>query len=299
MRSRSAGLAVDNDSERMTPNVLVDGRRGSEHLIKDLLALGLPCESAHLPSGDVAFIGRGPSAPLRIGIELKRMMSNDFINSMLSGRLLDQAQRMHKDYDRYYVIIEGIFRFGRPSGLLQVPGGTHKYSWRPAGFGRRPTFWQDMQKFITSLEECGMRVRQSRTSHETAVLIRDVLVSWWDKPYDKHAFKRATPYIAPTLLANDESEALQRFRKVVAAFGIRERSAVLLGRFTSIYDFITSDPKDWKGLAGIGQATIRGVQQAIHARIDTRTSGFSAGSAARRGSSPDVRPGEGKRRRTA
>jgi ERCC4-type nuclease len=238
------------------------GKRRSHDIGPALDTFDVPHESQLLDSGDACFFGNGPDGPIKVGIELK--VIPDFVSSMLSGHLADQLERMHEDgYQRIYVIIEGVFRASRRSGLLEVPRGKR---WLPLFTGSRPVTWIDVERYITGLEEQGVRVRRTRTPYETAKVIASVLYAWWSKQYDEHSLN--TLYVPETFSLTREDEVTRRIRRVLKSMkvGISDgRSKAVAEHFGSIYGFVTADEGAWAGIEGVGKGIVGDVQKAIHA----------------------------------
>lgn len=255
--------------------ILVDPRFGEtrektrserlEAFLSTLAELGVVATEDRLDSGDFCFVGNGPDGPIKVGIELKTV--SDFITSMLNGHLADQLSRMSADgYRRIYVIVEGFYRAKRPSGLVEVPRGA---GWRVFKAGPRPIFWADVEKFITGLEEAGVRVRKTRTTTETARVIGQVLYGFWAKEYDAHKSLDVV-YQTPVFTLKHEDEVTQRIRRVLLALkagvGVG-RSKAVAEKFRSVIGLVQADAKAWEGIDGIGRTIAGDVYRAIRAEI--------------------------------
>lgn len=254
--------------------ILVDPRFGSkrpgqrsshQQVAEALTELGADVQLQRLECGDFAFLGNGPDGPIWIGTELK--VVSDFVNSMRSGRLADQVIEMAHKYQRSYLIVEGFYRARRGSGLLEVPRGRR---WKPLMAGPRPVFWVEVERFMASLEEAGVRVRRTRTSHETARVLAHVLYGFWDKPYDEHRSLRVMQVPAGFSLTK-EDETTARIRRVAACLpGIGwGRSRLVAERFRSIEGMVGADEAAWEAIDGIGQKIAGDVVQAIREQIPT------------------------------
>lgn len=252
--------------------ILVDGRFGTakahasvQRQVTDLLqARGLPVEITALSYGDFAFLGHGPDDTLlSVGVELKTVA--DFVQAMQTGRLAGhQVPGLLDTYQRVYVVIDGVCRARRGSGLLEVPRGR---SWAPLYLGRRPVVWSDVERFIVSLEEAGVRVRRTRTPHETAALIGTVVYPYWQKPYDAHA-TLGTLYVPTPFALTQDDEATARLRRVLVSLktGIGYgRSKAVAAHFRSLYGLVTADAAAWRGIPGVGAQTVADTRAAIHA----------------------------------
>lgn len=250
---------------------------------------GLEVVENAMPFGDFAFIGSGPDdTAVPIGIEMKTVQ--DFITSMLSGRLAEhQVPGLLDTYKRVYLIIEGFYRSRRGSGLLEVPAGG---GWRVLQYGRRPVLWADVERFITSLEEAGVRVRRTRTSRETASVIATTLYPFWQKDYAEHRTLRGLYVPAPLTLVQ-EDEATARLRRVCVALktGIGYgRSKAVAEHFRSIANMVNAEIAVWEGIPGVGPQIAAQTRQALHEGIPAQAA--RAGRVSARGTAAprSVRP---------
>lgn len=246
------------------------GQRSSHRVVAEALAgMGLDTEPVHLDFGDFSFLGNGPEGPIRIGVELK--VVSDLVNSMRSGRLAEQVIGMAETYARSYLVVEGLYRASRRNGLLEVPRGR---GYKPLFCGPRPVFWSEVERFITSLEEVGVRVKHTRSSAQTAALIGNVLYKFWDKDYDEHKSLKVmrTPAIPMALVKEDE--ATQRVRRVAHALGVGigwGRSKAVAERFGSVEGLTQADASEWATVEGIGKNIARDAFEAIRERIKSST----------------------------
>lgn len=282
-------------------------RRASHSELKEHFdSFGLENETAHLPFGDVAFQGNGPDGALSVGIELKTIQ--DFIGSMRSGRLLGhQVPGMKEMYDRQYVFIEGIFRFGRKSGLLEVPTGQ---AWRSPNLGPQPIFWTSIQAFAVGLEEAGLRLHWTRTPFETAKEI-EVLYRWWNKDYEEHttllpALKQQGVPMIGTQRPN------QKWKTAAGLPGIGwGRGRKVAEHFRSIQAMTNAPEAEWERIEGIGRTIAHNVytaltqettgavtddssRRATHTQLQTRPRAALRGHRRSRGS-PSAGSGSGSR----
>lgn len=248
--------------------IFVDPRHGSKerksHDIGPALdAMQIEHTSQMLDSGDACFFGNGPDSPIKVGIELK--LVPDFVGSMLSGRLTDQLERLTAGgYQRVYLIIEGFYRASRRNGLLEVPRGRR---WRPLYTGRRVVSWADVERFITGIEETGVRIRRTRTPHETSKVIGQVLYGFWQKEYSKHQSLN-TLYVPEIFSLTSEDETTRRIRRFLVALksGVGSgRSKAVAEHFGSIYNIATSDEGAWTGIPGVGAGVAAEVVKSLHA----------------------------------
>jgi ERCC4-type nuclease len=256
--------------------ILVDPRFGSSKghgsihraAVDALHKLDVPVELMHLDFGDFMYIGNGPDGPLPIGIELKAV--SDFVTSMRSGRLREQVAGMLDMYRRVYVVIEGVYRARRGSGILEIPRGRR---WKPVQAGPRPVFWTDVERFITGLEEAGVRMRYTRTTDQTARTIWNVLHAFWDKDYADHtSLTGAYRAHAPLELVQEDPDT-KRARLVACCLpGIGwGRSKAVVGAFGSIEQMVGASVDAWAGVQGIGKKIAIDCHRAIRVQVVPRS----------------------------
>jgi ERCC4-type nuclease len=242
------------------------GQRSSHRAVSEaLVALGVEVEPMLLPFGDFAFIGNGPDGPIQIGVELK--VVSDLVTSMRSGRLAEQIIGMSAQYARSYVVIEGLYRVNRRNGLLEVPRG-RMYS--PLRCGPRPIYWSDIERFITGIEEAGVRVRRTRSSFETALVIHRVIQGFWDKDYKDHTSLQVMRSAVPPMTLVREDPVTARIRRVAKALDVGigwERSKAVAEHFRSIARLAEADAGEWEGIEGIGATIARDARKAIREEI--------------------------------
>lgn len=245
--------------------IFVDPRMGSGHLAPLFKALDAPFDVTPLEAGDCAFLGNGPDDSIvKVGVELKGGRGgSDFLQSMQSDRLVGEQVPKLAKYDRRYLIIEGL----RPTknGLLWTP---------PRKFGKaRPIFVADVKRYITGLEESGLRVRYTRTPEQTARVIFKELYEFWQKDYDKHTSIPANVLYSPPLFTlRQEDEATSRIRRVCLALkaGVGAgRSKDVAEHFGSVIAMVNAGPEAWEGIAGVGKKTAGDVQEAVREQIPT------------------------------
>lgn len=230
--------------------ILLDPRVGSNHLAPIFTAMKVPFEISSLEFGDCAFLGNGPDGPVRVGIEIKGGRGgSDFLQSMQSGRLVGhQVPGLAEAYERRYLVIEGL----RPTrkGVLWTP---------PRRGGRaRPIFMADVHRFVTGLEESGLRIRYTRDPEHTARVIAKELLGFWEKDYHSHT-SISVLYQAPIFTLHREDETTMRIRRVVKALkaGIGDgRSKAVAHHFGSIDALVNAEEAAWTGIEGVGKKTI-------------------------------------------
>ena len=251
--------------------ILVDPRYGGRGVqshravVKALQKLEVEIEESPLSYGDFLLMGEGPDGPLPIGIELKTI--SDFVSSMRSGRLCEQAAGMVETYGRSYLILEGTYRAHIGSGVLEIPRGRR---WRPVLAGPRPIFWTDVGRFITGLEEMGVRFRYSRTCHQSAYIIASVLAGFWSKPYAHHQSTMRGGYrpVAPMSLVHEDPVERQARMFACCLPGIGwGRSKAVIAAFKSIEGLLLATREEWAAIPGIGKTIANSVYEAIRATV--------------------------------
>src|SRR5262245_11382018 len=103
--------------------LLVDRKVGSRELLTQLHALGAPAQIASDElATDFQWVGNGEEHSILIGAELKTV--SDLCTSMRSHRLEgQQTYPMMVTYDVRYLIVEGIWRRQKETGLVEVIRG--------------------------------------------------------------------------------------------------------------------------------------------------------------------------------
>ncbi len=243
--------------------ILLDPRVGSKHLAEHFDALEVPYELTHLEFGDAAFVGEGETGAVSVGIELKNI--GDLVNSMTSGRLA--GHQLPGLLDRYgsnvWLIVEGIYRAKKGSGLLEVPRGA---GWSPLSPGNRPIFAADVENFLTTLEvQAGVKVRLTRCERDTATTI-GLLHGWWQKPWGTHrslhVIHRPTQ---PMHLTTKDSVSVQIQRIALGLPGVGyDRSWAIAGAFKSPAWMALAGESEWAEVPGIGKQGARNIVAAWH-----------------------------------
>ncbi len=213
---------------------------------------------------DFQFTGCGPDgATFCLGIERKTIQ--DLLNSMRDRRLAgQQLGRMIDTYDVCYLVVEGIWRRGRGTGLVEIMNG----SWRASRGGHR---YAEVDRFLCSLEELtGLRLRRTADEEETCAAIADLYL-WWQKPYEAHTSTRVIYAPGPSIkqksnrpkMFRHEATLLEKW--VVALPGINDRAIEIAKNFTSPKDLANADMDRWLGISGqrIGKKTAQTIVEAI------------------------------------
>jgi ERCC4-type nuclease len=159
--------------------ILVDSRTGSVE-IAPLLQKSIIC---CLEYADFAFSGNGPSGPVNIGVERKTLY--DFLQSMTTGRLSGhQIIGLTQQYDWTYILLEGIWRPDRETGLLQHINRQGK--WAAVSQGSRRFMARDIYNFINTLQVmCNIITITTSNRWETAMWLT-ACHGWWNKEWGRH-----------------------------------------------------------------------------------------------------------------
>ena len=234
--------------------VLVDDRAGSVELaphLKDSLLV-------RLEYGDVAFQGNGPDGVVKVGVEHKRV--GDLLNSIQNGRLSGhQMPGMVGEYDRVYLIVEGLWREGE-GGEVEVWKGR----WRE-NYGRMK--WSAVQGYLSNLEEMfGVRVRCTGSKGESVRVIEG-LVKWWGKKWKGHRAHKVV-YGGVKVAANLSGRDVSMVRKVASVLpGIGVQRAEDVEKvFGSVREMCESGEEEWVKVKGIGSVVSRMVQEALNGK---------------------------------
>ena len=224
--------------------ILIDSRTGSAELAPYIRT---PKTICHLEYADFAFAGNGYSGSVCIGVERKALL--DLLGSMTSGRLSGhQLQGLREAYEHVYLVVEGIWKADRHSGVLMRP---IKRRWVPVVLGQRRFMARELYNFINTLSViCGVTVAFTSDKHETGQWL-DATFAWWAKPWHKHSAHQQwhTPnepvsFTKPTLTA-----------RLWAQFdGVgQDRAQKLAARFPYPTDIMSVELGDLMRVPGIGK----------------------------------------------
>jgi ERCC4-type nuclease len=165
----------------------LDNRVGSIDLESPLRALGLGVRTGQYRSGDVWFWGNGPDDEMvKVGIERKNI--RDLLSSIESGRLMgEQWPKLRQDYQRVYLLVEGITRANR-DGLLEEMRIDRGSTWATVRAGRGVgALANAYDAFLVSVQEfSGMKVLHTDSPRDTA-RVCGALWRWWQKEYEDHS----------------------------------------------------------------------------------------------------------------
>jgi Fanconi anemia group M protein len=99
-------LVLNNDNEKITSyvnkdkiKIFADHREKGSGILKELIELEVELKMEALPSADYILSSR-------VGVEVKKV--EDFVESIVDGRLLEQIRNLKNNFERPLLIIEGI-----------------------------------------------------------------------------------------------------------------------------------------------------------------------------------------------
>lgn len=243
--------------------ILIDERVGSRELLGLIRGLGVDAELAGKLAADFQFEGNGPDGSVLVGFERKALM--DLLDSMRKKRLAgSQIGPMMDTYDICYLVIEGLWRRGRESGMVETLYGK---DWRPVRGSFR---FSEVSRFLASLRELG-GIRTWRTSYEeeTAAYIVEEF-HWWQKPWNDH--KTNNTMYTPEASHKRGGHKPRVFRQDVSLTEawltrlprIDTRAEELATYFVSANDLANATVERWQAIKGIGPKTAREIVEEIN-----------------------------------
>ena len=223
--------------------ILVDYRTGSKELAP-LLQDPIICT---LDFGDFAWSGNGPDGPVDVGVERKSLM--DFLQSMSTGRLSGhQLIGLTNNYDWSYILLEGIYRPDKDSGMLQHIN--RKGKWSAVAQGSRRFMARDIYNFINTLQIMTGVIVVSTGNHWESAKWLTACSNWWNKAWDKHKshlqFQKPVEHAQltkPTLVTRMASQLT----------GVGWDKARKIGQqFKTLTQLMDADRQDLEEIEGIG-----------------------------------------------
>lgn len=239
--------------------VLIDDRVGSRELEHPLRRAGCKVKIARLDFGDAIVPVEGPTGPMKIAIERKRV--EEMVGAITDARFKTrQLPGLLANFPLAYVVIEGSYSQGRQGELL-VNG-------REAGFTRQRFLYDTFEHFLMTVEikttlcNAGrLRVKRTHSVHETVAFIA-ALASWGRKDWNAHTSFRAVDEAAVTEIGFEE----QSVKRSVAAQlpGVYwKRSLAVAAHFPSIFHMVLAGERVWRSVEGIGPITAKKIVAAI------------------------------------
>ena len=227
-------------------------------------AMGTDAEIAGQLAADFQFSGCGPDGPVLVGFERKTI--TDLFDSMRSGRLAGhQIGTMMQTYEVCYLVVEGYWRRGRGTGLVEIRNG----DWKAARGNIR---YSEVVRFLASLRELGdVRVWRTADEEETSAYICEEY-AWWQKPYSEH--RTARTIYGASVRTNRRGHRAAMFRSeasllekwIVQLPGVQDRAQELAKYFASPRDLADADLDRWLTIKGlrIGKKSAQTIIEAIN-----------------------------------
>jgi len=214
-----------------------------------------------LPYGDIVFFGVwGNHQPIRVCIERKKLY--DIVQCILaSGRHMQQVQDASTaGFDFIFIIVEGIFRPGPTSGLIEVRSGS---KWVPMSQvrirrGQLPDLeYKRLDDYLNELDlYLSVRSRRSSSPSETAKIAMDLYYLFQRPPEDHTSLRQF--YTPPDAYAGflERPSLLRRVASQFPDIGW-VRSRAFEQRFSSLADLclaiLEGDTKALMQVDGIGK----------------------------------------------
>jgi ERCC4-type nuclease len=246
--------------------ILVDERVGSRELLSQLRGYGVDADLAKLDA-DFQWSGSGEEKAVLCGVERKTLQ--DLLNSMRDRRLAGhQVGTMLRTYDVCYLVVEGVWRRGRNTGLIETRNGV---GWHVV----RGNFkYAEAVRFLASLRELGgIRVWRTADEEETAAWIAEEF-HWWQKDWEEHRTAKTlytselgkVPRQGTRATFRTEATVLEKW--ISALPGIDERALELARYFSCPKDLANADTDRWMTLKGCGLKIGRKTAERIVAAIE-------------------------------
>ena len=225
--------------------ILIDDRQGSGEFAP---LISLPHITCRLEFADFAWSGNGENGSLNIGVERKTLL--DLLSSVTTGRLSGhQLIGLTNDYDYVYLLIEGVWKPDKDSGILMKVNKHGK--WEPVSQGSRRFMARDIYNYFSTLQiMCGVIVVCVGNKWETVRWL-EATYSWWQKKWKDHKshlqFQRPVEHaqlVKPSLVTKIASQfdgcGMDKARK-------------LGGRFKTLEEFFFATREELMEIEGIGK----------------------------------------------
>lgn len=206
-------------------SVVVDHREYRSNVARRLASLSLHIVPEQLAVGDYVVSSR-------IGVE--RKFVDDFLNSLLSGQLFSQLQRLRDAYARPILILEG-------EGLFTKRNINHK-----AIYG----------SLISIVVDFGIPVLSTQDAQETADLIYVMAKREQRQEKKSVALRGSKPSFS---LAERQRFIVEGFPNVSSIMAKR-----LLSHFGSIHSIVAASEKELQEVKGIGKQTAKLIYSVIN-----------------------------------
>jgi ERCC4-type nuclease len=240
--------------------ILIDERVGSREFLQKIRGLGVDAELAGKIPADFQFTGNGDGRQVLVGIERKTIQ--DLLNSMRDRRLAgSQVGGMLQTYDVACLVVEGIWRRQRESGLVEIQNG----KWRAARGSYR---YSEVRSFLCSLRELGdIRIWRTGDEEETcADIVCEYL--WWQKQWHDHRTAKSVYAPPPKPRTGHRAHTFRHETTLLEEWlsrlpHIDSRAIELAQYFSSARDMAEADVDRWTTIKGIGKKTAEQIVEAI------------------------------------
>ena len=237
--------------------LIIDDREPVSDLTRLLASFDLQTTSARLDFGDFCWEGSGPSGPMMVGVERKRM--EDLVNSMQDRRLSGhQLRGMKSTYSYCYLLIEDMYRPSRSGPVERWSNG----SFQPVYARREGVLYQQLDSYLCSLTlRAGVEVVRSANLQETAAILASRYKNW-QKPWDSHHSHDAIYAPGPDIVSSRKALGVVRSPGPVELVASQlpgiDRKAWLCGeKWDRVVDMVNAGLDDWMSIEGVGKVTAR------------------------------------------
>ena len=223
-------------------------------------------EHAKLNSGDVCFVGNGPTGLVTVGVELKEL--NELITSTDNNRLQGtQLPRMLDEYNEVWLLYYGVYRASPVGNQLQLRYGGQ---WRNHYVGKRAVPYVYLEGFLLALTAIGVNVKHVATKAEAAAWLAE-LVRWRTKPWGKHKSLRGFDQSRTITRARESAEVKasgrstlmpildertkMRARTAMAWPALGYERALAAARQWTIKQMATATAEEWAALTTTDRVT--------------------------------------------
>ncbi len=238
--------------------ILLDSRVGSRELLPYLQKLGVLCELTSLEFGDAAFLGKGPTGDIAVGVERKTL--HDILACVDDSRYGGhQRVGMAQLYQACFLLIEGIWRPHDPSGVL-MEGFRGGASWGECRYRTQRVAYSKLRRYLFSVSLSGVHVLYTRDLAHTAYDVHE-LFHYFQKPWRDHTSLRETQKLnLPTLQHRPSLTRL--WASSIDGVGVKlgEEAERL---FRKPITLATADESQWLRLNHVGVSTAQAIVRQI------------------------------------
>jgi len=234
-----------------------DNRVGSKELKN---VVNVPCELTHLEYGDACFMGNGPEdVPYSIGVERKTI--TDLLNSMTTGRLVGhQLEGMLNAYNVIYILVEGTWRVGPSSGLVETYKGK---GWSNAGWHNQRFMGTAVFNFLNTLAiMCNARIWISQNKTQSGRWLSSTY-RWWEKSWDQHKALNTFHTENAPMAHLVRPSILQRVAKEFKGVGW-DKAKAIQEKFRTVFDFVLANESALQEIPGIGKKLAKQITDEYH-----------------------------------